>query len=382
MTKIILSSGLRFNASITALSLSKSSFEYSIYTSSPKKNWPIGTRENLNFRPLPFKIMNYLFGLKRNRSLREKDAIIFDNIVSCSSSDCDIFHGWATFSLKSAKKHKKRGAKFLLDRACPHIVFQENLLAEEAELTKTKYYPVSKNFLNRCLEEYDLADKIIVPSAYSANSFFLHGFKKDKIETIPLNASFYPNKKKIWDKNNKKFIVGTIGGNPLRKGLKYLVEAWQKLKLKDSILLIKTSQSELKKSKDLFEKIIKDNTIKIIPYIKDIESFYLNCDLFCLPSIDDGFGLVVLEAMSVGVPVIATKNVGASEMIKDNVNGFVGDKRDVDFLGNKIFALYKDRYLLREFSKNAFSFYQNHLINNLNYDARIINIYNKTISQI
>jgi len=375
MTKIILSSGLRFNAGITALSLSQSNLEYTIYTSTPKNKWPINCRNNIFFRPLPFKIINYLTGMKRHRRLREMDARIFDNIVSNFSGECDVFHGWATFSLKSSKKHKKRGSKFLLDRACPHILFQEQLLIEEAELTKSVYSPVSKEFLNRCIEEYDLADKIIVPSNYSADSFINQGFKKNKIEVLRLDANFVPKKKKIWKSKKKNFILGTIGGNPLRKGLKYLVDAWQSLKLKDATLLIKTSEIELKKNKELFNKIRNDDSIKMISYVKDIESFYLNCDLFCLPSIDDGFGMVVLEAMSVGIPVITTKNVGASEIIKNNINGFVGEKRDKLFLECKILQLYSNPDLLKSFSEKAFSSYKEYIKSNNNYHRNIINLY-------
>ena len=42
----------------------------------------------------------------------------------------------------------------------------------------------------------------------------------------------YPKRKKKWVSNKEKFVLGTIGGNPLRKGLKYLVDAWKSLKLK------------------------------------------------------------------------------------------------------------------------------------------------------
>ena len=60
--------------------------------------------------------------------------------------------------------------------------FQESLLKEEAELTNSFYEPASNNFLDRCLEEYELADKIIVPSNYSAKSFIKQGFKKEKFK--------------------------------------------------------------------------------------------------------------------------------------------------------------------------------------------------------
>jgi len=379
MNKIVLSTGLRFNAGITALSLTQSNFDYSIYTSSPAKNWPFKSRKNIYFRPLPFKLISYFTGLDRPRWSREMDARIFDEIVANSSNECKIFHGWATFSLKSSKKHKKRGAKFLLDRACPHILFQEKLLKEEADLTQSEYECASNSFLDRCLEEYELADKIIVPSNYSANSFKKQGFGKEKIEILKLHGNFIPTKKKVWETNKSKFVLGTIGGNPLRKGLKYLVDAWQNLKLKNSTLLIKTSEIELKKNRDLYKKILKDDTIKIISYVKNIESFYLNCDVFCLPSIDDGFGLVVLEAMSMGIPVIATKNVGASEIIKHNINGFVGEKRDIFFLEKKIYEFYSNFDLIKDFSDKAFSSYNEFIKSGDNYHKGILNCYKKII---
>lgn len=375
MIKINLSSGLRFNAGATALALSQSDINFEIFSSTPKNKWPAISRKELSFRPLPFKILEHFNLIKRNRFLREMDAIIFDNIVSLCKSDCDIFHGWATFSLNTGKKYKKKGTPFILDRACPHISFQENLLIEEAELTKSNYIPNSKMFLDRCLEEYELADKIIVPSNYSYKSFINKGFKKNKIQKLKLNINYIAQKKRKFIKNNNKFVLGTIGGNPLRKGIKYLIDAWQSLKLHNATLLLKTSEFELKKNKDLFKKVKNDQTIMIMPYFKNIEDFYMKCDLFCLPSVDDGFGLAALEAMASGVPVIVTENVGASEMVENNVNGFVGKIRDVNFLSEKILALYHDKSLLKYFSENSYSSYNNYLYSQDNYNNNILKIY-------
>jgi glycosyltransferase involved in cell wall biosynthesis len=379
MTKINLSPGLRFNAPITALALSQTNLDFNIYTSSPRRKWPVKSQDRILFRPLPFKIIEYFLRFKRNRYIREIDAIFYDKIVSTFSRDCDIFHGWATFALETAKKHKNKDVPFILDRACPHIEFQQNLLQEEAELTKSIYNPVSNKFLERCLEEYELADQILVPSLYSSNSFLEKGFKKDKIKILKLNANFTPKKRKIFSQQADSFVLGTVGGNPLRKGIKYLVDAWQELKLPRSQLLIKTDEFELEKNKELFQRIKKDKTIIIVSYVNNIEDFYIRCDLFCLPSIDDGFGLVVLEAMGCGIPVIATKNVGASEMIKNNYNGFVGEKRDVSFLAEKILECYKDRKFLKDLSNNSFLFYQKHIKSKENYTNKIIKLYKDII---
>lgn len=375
MTKINLSPGLRFNAGATVFALSKSDIDFEVFSSTPKNKWPLSSRNKLYFRPLPFKILEHFNLIKRNRFFREMDAIIFDNIVSLLKTECDIFHGWATFSLNTAKEYKKKGIPFILDRACPHINFQESLLAEEAELTKSDYIPVSEKFLDRCLEEYELADKIVVPSNYSHKSFIQLGFKKDKIEKLNLNINYIPKKKKKIIKNDNKFVLGTIGGNPLRKGIKYLIDAWQKLKLHNATLLLKTSEYELKKNKELFQKIKNDQSIMIMPYFKNIEDFYYKCDVFCLPSIDDGFGLAALEAMASGIPVIVTENVGASELVENNVNGFVGKIRDVNFLSEKILTFYLDKNLLKYFSENSFSAFNNYINSNDNYNYNVIKMY-------
>ena len=52
-----------------------------------------------------------------------------------------------------------------------------------------------------------------------------------------------------------------------------------------------------------------------VSYIQDISSFYAECDAFILPSVDDGFGMALFEAMANGVPSIASRNCGASELL-------------------------------------------------------------------
>ena len=118
-----------------------------------------------------------------------------------------------------------------------------------------------------------------------------------------------------------------------------------------------------------------------MPYFKNIEDFYLQCDLFCLPSVDDGFGLAVLEAMASGIPVITTENVGASEMVENNINGFVGKIRDVNFLTEKILDLYFDRNLLKYFSENSFLKFKNHVNSRENYNNNILEIYKSLFYQ-
>jgi glycosyltransferase involved in cell wall biosynthesis len=75
--------------------------------------------------------------------------------------------------------------------------------------------------------------------------------------------------------------------------------------------------------------------------LKDI---YLNHDILILPSLSEGWGLVIEEALFFRVPVIVSKNCGASELIIDGENGYVVDMCRVEEIKNTILAIRKDDY--------------------------------------
>ena len=101
------------------------------------------------------------------------------------------------------------------------------------------------------------------------------------------------------------------------------LEAWKELGLKNAILRLKIEQSELQKVPGLFKRIDEDSSIEIIEYVNNIEEFYHKCDVFCLPSLDDGFGMVALEALACNLPVIISSNAGASELFKEKACGLI-----------------------------------------------------------
>jgi glycosyltransferase involved in cell wall biosynthesis len=72
-----------------------------------------------------------------------------------------------------------------------------------------------------------------------------------------------------------------------------------------------------------------ENYIKWIPWIgDDLATYYGAADIFVCPSLYEPFGLVVLEALATGTPVVATHKGGPSEIIRNGVNGFVADPLD------------------------------------------------------
>lgn len=375
MTDINLVVGGRFNANITAISLLKSRRVFNIYTSSPPKKW--GTaRENVNFIPMPFRVMSTITNLGIPLKFREADAAIFGRLASMLQKSAEILHGWASFSLESAVRQKKTGGIFLLDRACPHAAYQRQLLLEEADLVGIKYNPMTTSMQERMEEEYELADKILVPSAYTYNSFLSFGYDESKLQMLRLDANFLPINPKIRSRNSgSNFVVGAIGGNIIRKGFLYLVEAWKRLGLRDAKLLIKTSHDELRKFPKLIKMIEMDPTIEIIGYVSEIEKFYDRCDVFCVPSVDDGFGMVVMEALACGLPVIATTNVGASEFIVNGINGYKVPIRDSASIAGCIEKLYTNADLCSALSSGAITTYKKYVTGPNNYQSELLRIY-------
>jgi len=108
----------------------------------------------------------------------------------------------------------------------------------------------------------------------------------------------------------------------------------------------------------------------------------MECDVFCLPSIDDGFGMVVLEALACGKPVIATKNVGASELLIDNETGYVVNNRDSMAIAKTIDRLYRDKNLLNKMSDNALKYYTGYQLSKDNFENSISRLYENITTNI
>jgi glycosyltransferase involved in cell wall biosynthesis len=76
-------------------------------------------------------------------------------------------------------------------------------------------------------------------------------------------------------------------------------------------------------------------------------------DVLVLPSLSEGFGLVVTEALACGLPVIVTPNVGASDLVGDGQEGFVVPVCSAEAIADRLNALNRDRELLTQMSHNA-----------------------------
>ncbi|MDZ7765243.1 MAG: glycosyltransferase [Melioribacteraceae bacterium] len=134
-----------------------------------------------------------------------------------------------------------------------------------------------------------------------------------------------------------------------RKGCEYLLRAFQMLREKYSnIKLIIAGGGELLNPlRELSHDLGIDDSVEFKGRVSHTEMLKLmnNCSIFVLPSWDEAFGVVYLEAMSLKKPVIATLNEGITDIIVDGENGFLVKKKDVNSLVNKLTKLIEDEDL-------------------------------------
>ena len=328
-----------FHATKMANALRRHSESTEIWSSAPRKYFGrLDERVKTHLIPSPAEVIAHMFKLRFSPSAYQRGIVWWDRLVGAAIPSRDVVIGLATCALHTGQAAHRKGGRFALDRACPHVDFQQNLVEEESAKVGAKFEPQPAWFRDRQLAEYAIADHILVPSRYSAQTFPKD--QQSKIILAPLLGRAQAKSATRLERNTP-FTVGVLGGNPLRKGYLYLLQAWARLKLPEARLLIRSS-ADFSEFPKLQELVREAPNVELIEYIPDIAEFYNRCDLFVLPSMDDGFGMALFEAMANGVPAIATRNCGASELLTDGVDGLVIDAGSVDQLEEAIGSLYRD----------------------------------------
>lgn len=152
---------------------------------------------------------------------------------------------------------------------------------------------------------------------------------------------------------NNKIIFGTVGRLTKQKGHKYLISAFKKVsqKLPEAELWI-VGEGELRD--DLTKQIAKLNLtekVKLLGTRKNIPAMLNEFDIFVMPSVWEGLGIVVLEAMASGLPIIASDVDGLSELVKDNQNGLLFESKNIEQLSQKMTELVQNETLADKFSR-------------------------------
>ncbi len=267
------------------------------------------------------------------------------------NNEADVLLGLAGVALNSARKILNKNKIFVCERSSSHIVYQDNLLAEEYQIYNRKFFRAHNWIIENELKEYEMADMILVPSNFVKNSFNKKDWNKIKVLNFGVNTQNFFRNKNI-KKSQKYFDILFIGAISLRKGLQYLIEAFHKLKHPNKRLHIVGYHTL---DKGFFENKIKNDKIIFYGYVNHykLNELINKSHVFVLPSIEEGFATVILQATAAGCPVIVSENTGASEFVKNNTVGYSVPIRNSEAITNKLEILAGSKILLNELSQKA-----------------------------
>ena len=153
------------------------------------------------------------------------------------------------------------------------------------------------------------------------------------------------------------FVFGYVGRIVKDKGIEELVESFMIILQTHSsvkLLLVGPYEDKIDPISPEIKNLIENNpNIFHYDYQKDIRPFLYHMDLFVFPSYREGFGLAILEAQAMNVPVIASNIVGCNEIIQNNVNGLLVKKRSVSDLHDGMTKLFRDKKIRNRYISNA-----------------------------
>ncbi len=274
----------------------------------------------------------------------------FDGYVSRSLGDCDALVALSGSGTKCGPRAQSLGARYICDRGSSHIRFQDSILGEEHRLWNIPWLGIDPRIIDREEHEYATANYITVPSTFNEQTFAAHGVNSAKIRRITYGANIFRFSPQ-GGRDPERFIVLFVGQVSLRKGIPYLLQAFQKFKHPKKELWIVGGQS--KQLRDLLRELNSEQ-IRYLGLVPNAElvSIYSQANVFVLPSIEEGLAMVQGEALACGCPVIATTNTGGEDLFDDGVEGFIVPIRDAGSITDRLTQL-ADNPILRDQMGNA-----------------------------
>lgn len=238
------------------------------------------------------------------------------------------------------------------------------------------------------------AKKIIATSyQYLESSSSLTKFKK-KVVVVPIgvkdirtnsiNKSFNSNIDYLLNKTQGKHIILSVGRLVPYKGFDVLINSVKYLN--DDAVIVIIGSGQLKITLDsLVEKNAYKDRVFIVGQLSDneLQILFKKADIYCLSSVErsEAFGVVLLEAMSYSLPIVATniKGSGVSWVNKHNISGLNVPVKDPRALANAINKILNDENLKTRLSLGSRSRYESKFTENITIN-KVIAIYNKILT--
>jgi len=186
--------------------------------------------------------------------------------------------------------------------------------------------------LERKDQELELADLVVVPSEFVRSTLIEHGASAAPIAVVPFGSPLPLSEPPIGSTTGplRVLYVGSLGQ---RKGLSYALDAVAALGSQVSLTLI--GRATAPHCRPLVAALESHHWVESLPHPQILEQMRQH-DVLLLPSLFEGYALVISEALSQGLPVLTTPNSGAALTIRDGVEGFIVPIRDGQAIAERL----------------------------------------------
>lgn len=291
----------------------------------------------------------------------------------------DFFHSWSGDCLQTLRVAKKKKIPSLIEIPTWHRdratgkVGQLEARSTSSESWSGKWKSSLLLERDRFIEEYELADLVVVLSEKAAETFRARDFPEPKLFYLPRGVDvdrFKPGPRPP--------IFRAIFSGALieRKGIHHLLEAWHRLNLSNAELWLVGSVHD--EARPHLEKFWCKN-IKTFGFVRDPETCLSQSTVHVFPSQWEGSAKVVYEAAACGLPQISTREAG--DVIRDGVEGIIVQPGDVDAIAGALEHLYRHPEIVERMSQAA----RRRVVENFTWDhfrARLLGAYEAAIQML
>ena len=294
-----------------------------------------------NFR-LPFRAVGTM------RAVALHDQIVARRIKKLAGH-IDIIHTWNLGALETLKTAKKLGIPTVLERPNAHTGFAMEVVQRECERLGVALPPDHEHAYNaeklaKEEAEYKLATRLLCPSDFVVKTYLDKGYAREQLARHIYGYDekvYYPAREPRGPKRGLTMLF--VGVCAVRKGLHYALEAWLKSPAsKDGTFQI--AGAFLPAYQEKLAPMLAHPSVRVLGHRTDVPELMRKSDMLVLPSIEEGFGLVIAEAMGSGCVPLASE--ACSEICSHMKTGLMHRVGDVEALTQHITMLHEDRALL------------------------------------
>jgi len=223
----------------------------------------------------------------------------------------DILTVLSGVGLESFRAARRAGVVTVVECGSTHTDFQHEIVFDELRKCGLRAPLFPPGYRDRVRTEFEEADYIQIPSQFVGRTFTERGIPAEKLVYALYGVDVGRFTMRPPPSGNEPFRAICPSGVNLRKGARVLIEAWRKLGWTDAELhWIGTPGPE---AAHLFQELPASVIFHEWMAHDDLAALYRRCDVFVLPSFEEGFARVMLEAAASGLALVVTPNTGVED---------------------------------------------------------------------